>query len=172
VPYDCGIAIVADADAHRAAMTSTSPYLPSHAEDEPWALDWNPEFSRRARGIPVYAALRFLGRAGVADLVDRGCDLAQLMAAKLSAAEGVEVLNDVVLNQVAVRFGDDDAITDAVIERVQEDGTCWLSGSTFGGRKIMRISVVGWQTTEDDIDRSAEAILEAARAVTETIPSA
>jgi glutamate/tyrosine decarboxylase-like PLP-dependent enzyme len=163
VPYDCGIAAVADSDAHRSAMTSTSEYIPEHAEDIPWGFDWTPEFSRRTRGVPVYAALRALGRRGLADLVDRCCDYAQAMAGLLAEAEGVEVVNDVVLNQVLVRFGNDDQLTDAVIHAVQEEGTCWLSGSTFKGRGVMRISVVGWQTTSDDIERSAEAILEAAR---------
>ena len=164
VPYDCGIAAVRDAAAHRAALTSTSPYIPPHEDGMPWGFDWNPEFSRRARGVPVYAALRSLGRNGVAQLVDGCCNHAERMAARLAAAPGVEVLNDVVLNQVVVRFGDDDALTNAVIDRVQSDGTCWLSGSTFQGRAVMRISVVGWQTTEDDVDRSADAILAAARA--------
>jgi glutamate/tyrosine decarboxylase-like PLP-dependent enzyme len=163
VPYDCGIAAVADRAAHRGAMTSTAAYIPPHDEDTPSGFDWNPEFSRRARGVPVYAALRALGRNGVADLVDRCCDHAQRMATKLAGEEDVEVLNDVVLNQVLVRFGDDDELTNAVIERVQNDGTCWLSGTTFRGRAAMRISVVGWQTTADDADRSAEAILSAAR---------
>jgi glutamate/tyrosine decarboxylase-like PLP-dependent enzyme len=161
VPYDCGIAVVADASAQRAAMTSSAEYIPDHEEGVPWGFDWTPEFSRRARGIPVYAALRSLGRAGVTDLVDRCCDHAVRMAERLSAADGVEVLNDVVLNQVLVRFDDDDALTAAVVERVQEEGTCWLSGSTFGGRAVMRVSVVGWRTTAEDIDRSAAAILAA-----------
>jgi glutamate/tyrosine decarboxylase-like PLP-dependent enzyme len=164
VPYDCGIAAVADRSAQRAAMTSTSAYIPGHEENVPWGFDWTPEFSRRARGLPVYAALRFLGRGGVAELIDRCCDHAVRMATRLAEAEGVEVLNDVVLNQVLVRFADDDEATNAVIDRVQSDGTCWLSGSTFRERAVMRISVVGWQTTAADIDRSAEAILEAARA--------
>jgi glutamate/tyrosine decarboxylase-like PLP-dependent enzyme len=163
VPYDCGIAAVADPSAQRAAMTSTSAYIPAHDEDVPWGFDWSPEFSRRARGIPVYAALRALGRRGVAELVDRCCDHAERMAERLEAEDGVEVLNDVVLNQVLVRFGDSDELTDAVIERVQQEGTCWLSGSSFRGQTVMRISVVGWQTAADDIDRSAEAILRAAR---------
>jgi glutamate/tyrosine decarboxylase-like PLP-dependent enzyme len=163
VPYDCGVAAVADASAHRAAMTSTAAYIPAHEDDMPWGYDWNPEFSRRARGVPVYAALRFLGREGLAELVERCCDNAKRMATRLAEEDGVEVLNDVVLNQVLVRFADDDAVTNAVIEAVQRDGTCWLSGSTFRGRGVMRISVVGWQTTADDADRSAEAILEAAR---------
>jgi glutamate/tyrosine decarboxylase-like PLP-dependent enzyme len=163
VPYDCGIAAVADRSAHRSAMTSTSAYIPPHDEDIPWGFDWTPEFSRRARGVPVYAALRSLGRAGLAEMIDGCCDRAEQMAYRLAQADGVEVLNDVVLNQVLVRFDDDDEATNAVIERAQQDGTCWLSGSTFRGQTVMRVSVVGWQTTADDADRSAEAILAAAR---------
>ena len=163
VPYDCGIAVVADTSAHRAAMTSISPYLPPHADDVPWGVDWTPEFSRRARGVPVYAAIRALGRAGVASLVDESCENAARMAERLAADDGVEVLNDVVLNQVLVRFDDDDETTNRVIEHVQEEGTCWLGGSTFRGKAVMRISVVGWKTTKDDIDRSADAILGASR---------
>jgi glutamate/tyrosine decarboxylase-like PLP-dependent enzyme len=164
VPYDCGIAAVADRSAHRSAMTSTSAYIPPHDEDIPWGFDWTPEFSRRARGVPVYAALRSLGRAGVAEMIDGCCDRAEQIADRLAHADGVEVLNDVVLNQVLVRFDDDDEATNAVIERTQQDGTCWLSGSTFRGQTVMRVSVVGWSTTADDADRSAEAILAAARA--------
>lgn len=163
VPYDCGIAAVADPSAQRAAMTSTSAYIPAHEDDVPWGFDWSPEFSRRARGIPVYAALRALGRRGVAGLIDRCCDHAERMAELLRAADGVEVLNDVVLNQVLARFGNSDELTEAVIERAQREGTCWLSGSSFRGQAVMRISIVGWQTAADDIDRSAEAILRAAR---------
>jgi glutamate/tyrosine decarboxylase-like PLP-dependent enzyme len=155
---------VADSSAHRAAMTSTSAYIPAHDEDIPWGFDWTPEFSRRARGAPLYAALRSLGRAGLAEMIDSSCDHAERMADRLAEADRVEVLNDVVLNQVLVRFDDDDEATNAVIERTQQDGTCWLSGSSFRGRAVMRISVVGWQTTADDVDRSAEAILEAAQA--------
>jgi glutamate/tyrosine decarboxylase-like PLP-dependent enzyme len=165
VPYDCGIAAVADRSAQRAAMTSTSSYIPSHAEDIPWGFDWTPEFSRRTRGVPVYAVLRSLGRAGVASIVDGCCEHAARMARRLDQGDGVEVLNDVVLNQVLVRFDDDDRITNSVIEAVQQDGTCWLSGSTFRGKAVMRVSIVSWQTTAQDIDRSAEAILAAARAV-------
>jgi glutamate/tyrosine decarboxylase-like PLP-dependent enzyme len=164
VPYDCGIAAVADRSAHRAAMASASAYIPPHDEDVPWGLDWTPEFSRRARGLPLYAALRSLGRTGVARIVDSSCEQARQMADRLAEAEGVEVLNDVVLNQVLVGF-DDDHTTKAVIERIQRHGTCWVSGSSFRGREVMRVSVVGWQTETDDIDRSAESILEAAREV-------
>ena len=108
VPYDCGIAAVADPSAHRDAMTSTSAYIPAHDADIPWGLDWTPEFSRRARGVPLYAALRSLGRAGLAKMIDGCCDRAEQMADRLAAEDGVEVLNDVVLNQVLVRFDNDD----------------------------------------------------------------
>ncbi len=161
VPYDCGIAAVADATAHRAAMTSTASYIPAHDEDIPWGFDWTPEFSRRARGIPLYAALRSLGRGGLADMIDRCCDQAQRMSGRLTEEDGVEVLNDVVLNQVLVRFDDDDDVTEAVIDRVQEESTCWLGGSSFCGQAVMRVSIVSWQTTAADIDKSAEAILAA-----------
>ena len=159
VPYDCGIAAVADASAHRTAMSSSAAYIPTHEDDIPWGFDWTPEFSRRARGLPLYAALRSLGRAGVRQMIDDCCDHAIRMAQALAREDGVEVLNDVVLNQVLVRFDGDDEITDAVIDRVQRDGTCWLSGSTFRGQKVMRVSVVSWQTTAEDIDISAQSIL-------------
>lgn len=159
VPYDSGLIFCAHPAAHRATMGARAGYLMHGAADERDALDYNPEHSRRARGFAVYAALRALGREGVADLVDRCCALATRFAAKLSAADGVEVLGEVVLNQVLVRFGDDDAHTRAVIDRVQRDGTCWMSGTTWDGRAAMRISVSNWMTTADDVDRSAEAIL-------------
>jgi glutamate/tyrosine decarboxylase-like PLP-dependent enzyme len=159
VPYDCGIAAVADASAHRAAMTSSAAYIPSHAEDIPWGFDWTPEFSRRARGLSVYAALRSLGRSGVRRMIDGCCDHAQRMALALSRHDGVEVLNEVVLDQVLVRFDASDEVTEEVIDRVQQDGTCWLGGSTFRRQSVMRVSVVSWQTTSADIDISAQAIL-------------
>lgn len=166
VPYDCGVAICAHPDAHRGAMSVHAGYL-IHAEGgERDEMDWNPEFSRRARAFPVYAGLRTLGRSGVAELVDRCCRLARRFADRLDAADGVEVLNEVVLNQVLVRFhgrgGDDDAHTRAVIRRVQQDGTCWMSGTTWLGGAAMRISVSNWSTDEDDVDRSLEAILRCA----------
>ncbi|MET0127693.1 MAG: pyridoxal-dependent decarboxylase [Solirubrobacterales bacterium] len=163
VPYDCGIAAVADREAHRAAMASTSAYIPAHDGDAPWGFDWTPEFSRRARGVPVYAALRSLGRRGLTELIDRCCDHAVRMAGRLAAAPGVEVLNDVVLNQVLIRVDDDDDATNAAIERIQRDGTCWVGGSTFRGRTVIRISVVGWQTTTADVDASVDAIVRATR---------
>jgi glutamate/tyrosine decarboxylase-like PLP-dependent enzyme len=112
--------------------------------------------------VPVYAALRYLGRDGVADLVDRCCVYAARMAERLAAEDGIEVVNEVVLNQILVRVNDDDEATNATIERVQRDGTCWLSGSVFKGRAVMRLSVVGWPTEEQDVDRSVDAIIRAA----------
>jgi glutamate/tyrosine decarboxylase-like PLP-dependent enzyme len=165
VPYDSGIAFCADTEAHRAAMAVQASYLemadPAAAREP---MDWNPEFSRRARGFPVYAAIRSLGREGIAALVERCSDHAARFAELLGAEPGVKILNEVVLNQVLVRFGDDDALTQAAVAGVQEDGTCWLSGTIWQGRAAMRISVSNWQTTDEDVGRSAEAILEAAAA--------
>jgi glutamate/tyrosine decarboxylase-like PLP-dependent enzyme len=162
VPYDSGLAICAHPAAHRAAMGVRAAYLihdPGDARDQ---VDLNPEFSRRARGFPVYAALHALGRSGVADLVERCCRLARRFARRLGAADGVAVLNDVVLNQVLVRFGDDDALTRRVIDDVRRDGTCFLTGTTWHGRAAMRVSVSNWATDEDDVDRSVAAILRCA----------
>ena len=166
VTYDCGIAIVRDRAAHRGSMSSSSVYIPREEEESPFGYDWTPEFSRRARGVPVYAALRSLGRRGVEEMVERCSDCAAQMGRLLAAEDDVEVLNDVVLNQVLVRFGEDDALTDAVLARVQQEGTCWMSGTTWRGRKAMRISVVNWATTPADIERSAAAIVAALRAET------
>lgn len=159
VPYDCGVAIVRNANDHRDAMTAAAAYLIQTAGAERDAVDWVPEFSRRARGIPVYAALRALGRDGVADLVDRCCARARQFAGLLSAEPGVHLLTDVVLNQVLVRFGDDDELTRAVVAGVQADGTCWASGTTWHGLAAMRISVSNWATSEDDVAISADAVL-------------
>jgi glutamate/tyrosine decarboxylase-like PLP-dependent enzyme len=159
VPYDSGIAIVRDPAVHRAAMMLQAAYLVQSQGDERDPSDWVTEFSRRARGFAVYAALRSLGRAGVADLVERCCGLAARMADRLASAPGVAILNEVVLNQVLVRFDDDDALTRDVTARVQEDGTCWLGGTTWHDVAAMRVSVSSWLTTDEDIDRSAEAIL-------------
>jgi glutamate/tyrosine decarboxylase-like PLP-dependent enzyme len=165
VPYDSGVAIVRDAEAHRAAMTVAAAYLVQTRGAERDAVDWVPEFSRRARGIPVYAALRSLGRTGVAGLVDRCCARARQFADLLAAEPGVRILNDVVLNQVLVRYGDDDALTRAVISGVQQDGTCWASGTTWHGLAAMRISVSNWATSEADVAASADAMLETFRRV-------
>lgn len=163
VPYDNGIVVVAHPQSHRAAMAMTAAYLvrSSGAARDP--SDWVPESSRRARGVTVYAALRTLGRRGVADLVERTCGLAVHMADTLRQTPGIEILNEVVLNQVLVRFhprgaGEADALTRAVITRVQQEGTCWVGGTTWHGLAAMRISVSGWSTTREDIARSAAAI--------------
>ncbi len=165
VPYDSALAIVADPAPLQAAMRFTAPYLTEAPERERNSGDWGPEASRRARAFPLYAALRQLGRAGIAELVERHCALAARMADRLAAEPGVAILNDVVLNQVLVRFGDDDAATNAVIARVQADGVCWLGGTRRHERDAMRISVSGWQTTAADADRSAAAIAAAWRAL-------
>jgi glutamate/tyrosine decarboxylase-like PLP-dependent enzyme len=146
-------------------MTSAAAYLIQTGGAERDAVDWVPEFSRRARGIPVYATLRTLGREGVEDLVDRCCARARQMAELLAREAGVELLTDVVLNQVLVRFGDDDATTRAVVTGVQDEGTCWLSGTTWHGKAAMRISVSNWATTEEDAARSAAAIVRVFRAL-------
>lgn len=163
VPYDNGIVIVRDSAAHRASMTLSAEYLEQTAGAERDPFDWAPEFSRRGRGITVYAALRALGRQGVESLVDRLCARARLMADLLLRDQRVRILNDVVLNQVLVRFGDSDDLTRRVITRAQQDGTCWMAGTTWHGMAAMRISVSNWATSEEDIARSADAILRAAR---------
>lgn len=161
VPYDGGIVMTRHPRSHRAAMTSTAAYIEHTTGPERDGIDWTPEYSRRARGITIYAALRSLGRAGVEALIERNCTHARRMAALLSSEPGVEVLNDVILNQVLVRFGDDDAATKDVVRRVQQDGTCWLGGSHWQGRGVMRVSFSNWATSEDDVERSAAAILRA-----------
>ena len=161
VGYDCGFVAVRDEEAHRIAMAGSAAYLMRNdAEREPW--EYVLDSSRRARGFTVYAAIRSLGRSGVQALVERCCALARRMAEQLAAAPGVAILNDVVLNQVLVRFGDDDERTRAVIAAVQEDGTAWMGGTTWQGRAAMRISVSNWSTTEADADRTVAAILRAA----------
>jgi len=159
VPYDCGLAFVRDAHALQAAMAITAEYLPTDTEFRNPA-DFTPELSRRARGVEVWAALRTLGRAGVADLIERSCTHAQRFATKLGAA-GFEILNDVVLNQVLVSFGDAER-TKQVILDVQEEGTCWAGITVWQGRTAMRISVSSWATTAADVDRSVAAIIRAA----------
>jgi len=168
VPYDCGIAFTAHPRAHRAATTASAAYL-SLAQDERNPLEWVPEASRRARAIPVYLALRTLGRRGLADLVERSCARARRMASALASRPGVVVLNDVVLNQVLVRFDDSDERTAAVIAEVQREGTCWLGGTRWQGRAAMRISVSGYATSEADADRSAAAIRRAHETVRTTL---
>ncbi len=161
VPYDSGLAIVADAQAHGRTMAYTADYLAGSGRNDFSLGDLVPDSSRRARGFAVWAALRELGRSGVADLVDRCCTLAERMADRLTDG-GATIHNEVVLNQVLVGFGDLSR-TDAVIEEVQRDGTCWLGGTTWHGDRLIRVSVSNGSTTEADIDLSADAILAAAR---------
>jgi glutamate/tyrosine decarboxylase-like PLP-dependent enzyme len=156
VPYDCGLAFVAHPEAHRSAMRLTAEYLvvdPEVARDQ---MDWTPEFSRRARGFAVYAALRSLGRQGVADLVEGCCARARQFAAEIASLPGCEVLNDVVLNQVLFRFEDDET-TNAVLAEVQASGEAWMSGTSWNGRAAIRLSVSNWRTSEDDIARTLAA---------------
>jgi glutamate/tyrosine decarboxylase-like PLP-dependent enzyme len=157
VPYDGAMAIVADPAMHRAAMSLAASYLVADASQRD-STNYVPESSRRARAVPIYAALRSLGRAGVADLVERNCAHARRMANRLTAVDGVEILNDVVLNQVLVRFPGGDDANRAAVEAVQRDGTCWLGGTEWAGQAAMRISFSNWSTTDADVDRAAAAI--------------
>jgi glutamate/tyrosine decarboxylase-like PLP-dependent enzyme len=168
VPYDSGLVFVRNPEIHRHVMSLGAAYyvMATHGERDNFLLV--PESSRRARGFAIWAALRSLGRSGVAEMIECCCALAQRMAERLRGAPGVELLNEVVLNQVLLRFappggGDADAFTREVIRRIQADGTCWLGGSTWRSQAVARISVSNWSTTEADIDRSVEAILRCMR---------
>jgi glutamate/tyrosine decarboxylase-like PLP-dependent enzyme len=160
VPYDGGLAFVRDGAAHRASMGAAAAYLPPAPGQERDPFDWVPEMSRRGRGFVIYAALRELGADGVAAVVERCSDLAVRMARRLASRPGIRIVNEVILNQVLVEVGDA-ARTADVIARVQADGTAWLGGSTFHGTPVLRISVSGWSTREEDVDRSADAIIRA-----------
>ena len=153
VPYDSGIVLCRHPASHRAAMTTAAAYLiqDAGAQRVRDQMDWVPEFSRRARGFSVYAALRSLGRSGLAELVERCCDGAARFAERIVELEGVELLNEVVLNQVLFRFESDEQ-TDQVLAGVQESGRVWLSGTTWDGRKAIRVSVSNWQTGDEEID--------------------
>lgn len=160
VPYDCGLVFCADEAAHRSAMSLAAAYIVSSAtERDPH--EFVPEESRRARAIPVYAALSSLGRSGVAEMVERNCRQARRFGDALRAA-GFNVLNDVVLNQVLVSFGTPEQ-TQATIAAIQQDGTCWCGGTVWQGHTAMRISVSNWSTTDEDVERSIEAIVRCAR---------
>src|SRR5690348_10090160 len=171
VPYDCGIVFTAHPEAHERSLLVPAHYLQATAgERDPRAF--TPDESRRARGVAVYAALRTLGRRGVSDLVERCCGHARRMAELLRRHPQAQILNDVVLNQVLVKFtprkGDDRdaaAFTDLVIKGVQDDGTCWFGSTQWHGQRAARISICNWSTTVSDIDRSAAAIL---RVIAET----
>ena len=161
VPYDSGIALVRDSAAARAAMAVQAAYLQAGTEREP--MHWTPESSRRARGVEIWAALRSLGRAGLGELIERNCSCATRFADGVRKS-GYEILNDVVINQVLVSFGSD-AVTRAVIEAIQQDGTCWCGGTVWHGRAAMRISVSSWLTNENDVDKSLAAMLRIASTV-------
>jgi glutamate/tyrosine decarboxylase-like PLP-dependent enzyme len=164
VPYDSALVLSSDPDAHRAAMTTSASYL---IQDDTGAvydqMNWVPEFSRRARGFAVYAAFRTLGRQGIADLVGRTCACARRFADGIVDVSGAEVLNDVVLNQVLFRFESDER-TDAALRRVQDSGDVWMSGTTWDGRRAIRVSVSNWQTGDEEIDLALECYRIAAQA--------
>jgi len=159
VPYDCGLAIVRDRAALRAAMSMHGDYLIHDAAGEP--LDKVPEISRRGRAFPVWAVLRALGRDGVAELVDGFCDHAEAFAEGITAIDGADVLNDVVFTQVCATFGDDDR-TRAVVEAMLAEGTAWTTGSTWHGRAVLRVSVSNWSTTVEDVAAALAALHRAA----------
>jgi glutamate/tyrosine decarboxylase-like PLP-dependent enzyme len=161
VPYDSGIALVRDREGLARAMSITGSYL-LLADETRDAINFTPDSSRRARAIEIWAALKCLGRSGLSNLVARNCAQARAMAGALGSA-GVEILNEVVLNQVVAAFGED-AITKRVIARVQDSGICWCGGTTWKTRAAMRISISSWATTDDDVERSAQAIIDAYRA--------
>jgi len=162
VPYDSGVAFVRDADALRAAMAVTAEYLPTaSAHRNP--SDYTPELSRRARGVEVWAALLALGRDGLDDMIARHCRQSRRFAERLSAA-GFEILNDVVLNQVLVAFGDAER-TARVISAIQAEGTCWAGITVWQGKTAMRISVISWATTDADVERSADAMIRVAKTI-------
>jgi glutamate/tyrosine decarboxylase-like PLP-dependent enzyme len=156
VPYDSGLAFVADPEAHRAAMSYRATYLThdSQARDQ---MDWNPEWSRRARGFAVYAALRELGREGVARIVEQCCDYAHELVVRIGNLPGAELVWEPTLNQGLVRFGDDRR-TDAVIAAVQSTGEAWFGGTNWHGMRCMRVSVCNWHTTVHDVDRAVAAV--------------
>ncbi|RDK05869.1 pyridoxal phosphate-dependent decarboxylase family protein [Cupriavidus lacunae] len=170
-PYDCGYAIVRDADAHRHAMAYEASYLPAAGEECREPFHYVPELSRRARGFATWALIRTLGRSGIAAMIERHCLLARRMADRLGSEAGVEILNQVELNQFVVQFGMEgpperrDQVTRATIKRVQAAGICYVAEATWHGRLVMRFSVISWATAEEDIDRSADSIIAAWREV-------
>ena len=158
VPYDSGYAFCSQPEVHATAMGYTASYLTGQVAGRVFGGgDFVLESSRRARGFATWAALRSLGRSGVADLVDRCCDLARRFAAGLDDIEGIEVVNEVILNQVLARVGDSET-TDRVAQQIQQDGTAWIGATTWRGERLLRISVSNWSTTADDVDLSIEAI--------------
>jgi glutamate/tyrosine decarboxylase-like PLP-dependent enzyme len=166
VPFDCGYAFVANKDAHRAALSYRAAYL-THAADARDQIDWNPEWSRRARGFPTYAALRQLGREGVAALVERCCGHAHSLVTRIGSLPNAEVLWEPTLNQGLVRFHDakpnaseqdHDRRTDEVIAAILAKGEAFFGGTVWRGRRAMRVSVCCWQTSEEDVDRVVASV--------------
>ena len=163
VPFDCGISIIRDREAHRSAMSLTAPYIAATtgARDQ---IDWNPEWSRRARGVPVYAALKELGRNGVEAMIDRCCAHSAAIVEGIGALPGAEIVAKPTLNQGLLRFSKlhaspkmNDAFTDEVIRRINATGEAFFSGTTWRGRRAMRVSVVNWRTSQRDVERAIEA---------------
>jgi glutamate/tyrosine decarboxylase-like PLP-dependent enzyme len=154
VPYDSGIAFTAHPESHSAAFSARAAYLVADGETRE-QIDWNPEHSRRARGFPIYAAIRSLGRSGIVEMVEGSCRHARRFATGFETL-GAEVLNDVDLNQVLVRFASDEE-TNAALRGVQDSGEAWMSGTVWEGRAAIRISVSNWQTTDEDVDRTLAA---------------
>jgi glutamate/tyrosine decarboxylase-like PLP-dependent enzyme len=161
-PFDCGYAFIADETAHRAALSYRAGYL-THSSDARDQIDWNPEWSRRARGFPTYAALRQLGRKGIEDLIERSCRHAHTLATEIGRMDGAELLSAPILNQALVRFldplgQDHDGRTDAVIAAVNRSGEAFFTGTSWRGMRAMRISVCNWRTSEEDVSRSLACI--------------
>ena len=168
VPFDCGYAFVADPEAHRATMSHRAPYLTHNAESRD-EIDWTPDWSRRARGFPTYAALRQLGRNGVAEMIERCCEHAHSLVRGIGELQGAEVLWEPAINQGLVRFPDQrsgateedhDAHTDKIIAAIVADGEAFFGGTTWRGRRAMRVSVCNWQTSDDDVQRAIASIRE------------
>jgi glutamate/tyrosine decarboxylase-like PLP-dependent enzyme len=162
VPYDCGYAFVAEPEAHRESMSYHASYL-THQNVARDPLDWNPEFSRRARGFASYAALRELGRNGLHEMVERNCDCAAAIVNGLRKLDGVEVLSEPIINQGLVSFRDSsgrisDEWNDAVIAEIEREGTSFFSGTTWKSRRAMRISVSNWQTSMNDVQRTVAGV--------------
>jgi glutamate/tyrosine decarboxylase-like PLP-dependent enzyme len=175
-PYDSGYAIVRDEMAHRRAFTIAASYLPLTTEGERNPSHYVPELSRRARGFATWAIIKHLGRSGIAEMIERHCRTARLIAERLVAEPGIRILNDVVLNQVIVRFGSEEApergdrLTRDTIIRIQADGKCFAGGAMWRGRQVMRLSVIGWEIDEAEGERSADAIIKAWQIVRQQPP--
>jgi glutamate/tyrosine decarboxylase-like PLP-dependent enzyme len=160
VPYDCGIAICAHPAMHAAAMEYAAPYLAVGGEAERDPMGYSPEFSRRARSLPAWAAIRSLGREGLAEMIEGSCANAVAIAEGLAALPGCEIINDVVLNQVLLRFESDER-TQQIVAAVQQEGEAWMSPTVWEGRSAIRISVSCWRTDDDDVRRTIDAFARA-----------